>query len=175
MKTLTLFATVLILAGCNDFNMFGKPAAAPVQPPPQPPGDASYLAKSGVQGDGADGAVDSALELSKKNAQLSEELLRSQQQRYELEERVRTTDSDNQKLKSQLELAHKELSEANQMLVDMRRELEGWKTNVLGFREEMREAQKSQMEALRKVLILLGAEPTAQPTTSAAPGGSNAD
>ena len=37
-------------------------------------------------------------------------------------------------------------------------ELNTWKTNILGFRTEMREAAKAQLEALLKVLEVLGGE-----------------
>ena len=175
MKKLTLIMLAgLVLAGCGDMKLLNDPQPAP-RPAPQnnPPGDAAYLGASGVRGDSSEGAVDSALTWSVKHAQISEELLRSQQQRYELEERLRTVENDNHKLKGELDLAHRELSEANQMLVDMRRELEGWKVSVLGFRDEMRQAQRAQMEAMRKVLILLGAEPMPAIETSAASGGTD--
>ena len=40
----------------------------------------------------------------------------------------------------------------------MRVELNNWKTNVLGFREEMRQADTEQLKALLKVLTILGGE-----------------
>ena len=37
-------------------------------------------------------------------------------------------------------------------------ELTNWKTNVLGFREEIRSAEQAQLDALHRVLKLLGGE-----------------
>jgi hypothetical protein len=56
----------------------------------------------------------------------------------------------------------KELNEANNFLQEMQLELNQWKGDVLGFRDEMRRAQKSQLDALSRILRILGAE-TAQP------------
>jgi hypothetical protein len=44
-------------------------------------------------------------------------------------------------------------------------ELNNWKTNILGFRGEMREASKAQLEALLKVLEILSGQ-TETSTTS---------
>ena len=67
---------------------------------------------------------------------------------------------------SKLEQAEKELSEANDLLVAMQRSLDNWKKDVLGFREEMRQAEEAQMKALVKVLSLLGAEPMEEESDS---------
>jgi hypothetical protein len=42
----------------------------------------------------------------------------------------------------------------------MRIELNEWKTNILGFRDEMRNADKAQLQALMKILEALGGEVT---------------
>jgi len=105
-------------------------------------------------------AVDSAIELSEKYAKVSEEaaVLRQQNQdlttkNQQLKERVTV-------LEAQLQQTQKELSEANDFLVEMHVELNNWRTNVLGFRDEMRDAQKAQLEALLKILKALGGEIT---------------
>ncbi len=61
-------------------------------------------------------------------------------------------------MQANLEVAEKELSDANEMLIEMRKELDGWKADVLGFREEINYVHKEQLKALVKVLKLLGAE-----------------
>ncbi|MFB0524723.1 MAG: hypothetical protein ACETVZ_04235, partial [Phycisphaerae bacterium] len=48
----------------------------------------------------------------------------------------------------------------------MRIELNNWKANVLGFRDERREAEIAQLEALLKILKILGGEVTRAPTES---------
>ena len=57
-----------------------------------------------------------------------------------------------------LKTAEKELSDANELLIEMRKELNSWKTNVLGFRDESNYIHKEQLKALVKILKLLGAE-----------------
>ena len=61
-------------------------------------------------------------------------------------------------MKLNLETAEKELADANEMLIEMRKELDNWKTNVLSFREESNYIHKEQLKALVKILKLLGAE-----------------
>ena len=97
-------------------------------------------------------------------------------QRYEelslknnlLREKNSEIQAENSQLKQQLDALEKELgntkkelAEANEFLQQMHLELNEWKTNVLGFRDEMRQAQKGQLEALAKILRVLGAEPMA--------------
>ena len=69
------------------------------------------------------------------------------------------------KLQTSLDMTRKELAEANEFLQQMHVELNKWKTDVLGYRDEMRQAQKAQLEALAKILKLLGAEPAEMPKT----------
>jgi hypothetical protein len=102
--------------------------------------------------------VESAMELSKKYAELSQEatVLRQKNQdfaakNYQLKDQVVV-------LEAQLQQAQKELTEANELLIEMRIELNNWKTDVLGFRGEMREAEKAQLQALLKILEVLGGE-----------------
>jgi len=103
-------------------------------------------------------AVESAIALSDKYAKLSEEAaaLRLQKQ---------TLDTENQRLKNDLqscrvqsEQAQKELAQTNDLLLQTRVELNNWKNDVLGFRGEMQDAQKVQLEALLKILKLMGGE-----------------
>jgi hypothetical protein len=67
------------------------------------------------------------------------------------------------KIKSELEQTKNDLTEANDFLGQMHLELNKWKTDVLGFRQEIRQAQQVQVEALGKILRVLGAEPMDTP------------
>lgn len=103
-------------------------------------------------------AVASAIELSAKYARLSDDMTT-------MKEKYQTLEAENKQLrnelvpcKSQLAQAQKELAEANDLLVEMRVELNNWKNNILGFRNEMRQANTAQLEALAKILAVLGAE-----------------
>ena len=108
-------------------------------------------------------AVESAIDLSQKYAKVSEEaaILRQKSQNLaaenqQLKEQVTSLDS-------QLQQAKKELTEANNLLVEMRIELNNWKADVLGFRDEMRDASRAQIEALLKILKTLGGEVKTEP------------
>jgi len=107
-------------------------------------------------------AVETAIELSQKHAELSEQaaLLRQKNQKL--------TDQNNrlEKLladsKTQLAQTQKELTEANDLLIEMTIELNNWKTNILGFQDEIRKADTAQLQALLKILKVLGGEVNAE-------------
>jgi len=103
-------------------------------------------------------AVQSAIELSEKYAKLSDQssTLRQENQRL-------TTDNENLRqqvasLETKLKQTQKELGEANDLLIEMLTELNNWKSNILGFRGEMRQAAQAQLEALLKILEILGGQ-----------------
>ena len=103
-------------------------------------------------------AVESAIELSEKYARLSDQTIALREENQRL-----VTENENllqqiTTLEARLRQTQKELGEANDLLIEMLTELNNWKTNILGFRGEMREAAKAQLEALLKVLELLGGE-----------------
>ncbi len=103
-------------------------------------------------------AVESALELSEKYAKLSDQTATLRQENQRL-----TTENDNLRqqiasLESKLKQTQKELGEANDLLIEMLTELNNWKSNILGFRGEMRQAAQAQLEALLKVLEILGGQ-----------------
>jgi len=103
-------------------------------------------------------AVESAIALSDKYAKLSDEASALRQQKQTLEAENKRLKEEMQACRTKLDEAQKELSEVNDLMVEMRLELNNWKTDVLGFRGEMREAEKAQLEALLKILKLMGGE-----------------
>jgi len=103
-------------------------------------------------------AVESAIELSEKYARLSDQTIALREENQQL---VMENDGFQQQittLEAKLRQTQKELGEANDLLIEMLTELNNWKTNILGFRGEMRQAAKAQLEALLKVLEILGGE-----------------
>ena len=153
---LILLAAVSLLSGCSAFQ---KPAAIGVEPDSldQQQGGpvAGRFQESPSRGRTA---VESAIELSQRHAKLSEEaaMLRQQKEDFaaenqQLKDRVTA-------LETQLQQTQKELTEANDVLIEMRIELNNWKTDILGFRDEMRDAETAQLEALLKILRVLGGE-----------------
>lgn len=103
-------------------------------------------------------AVESAIELSQKYSQLSEETSALRVQNQELIAENTQLKKQTAELDAKLKQTQKELTEANDFLIDMRIELNNWKSNILGFRDEMMEAETAQLEALLKILKILGAE-----------------
>jgi len=103
-------------------------------------------------------AVDSAIELSEKYVALTDEASLLRQQNEDLVIRNQLFDDQVKALEKQLKQTQKELAEANEILIEMRLELNNWKSDVLGFREEMRDAETAQLEALLKILHVLGGE-----------------
>jgi chromosome segregation ATPase len=103
-------------------------------------------------------AVDSAIELSEKYVALTDEASLLRQQNKDLITRNQLFEDQVAALEKQLKQTQKELAEANEILIEMRVELNNWKSDVLGFREEMRDAETAQLEALLKILQVLGGE-----------------
>ena len=162
---LTALATLLAIAGCDG--AFRPQPPAEVKTPAVEEADASYLVDTTVRGDEdteGPSAVQSALAWSDKYAQAAEKLVRLQQANQALEEKNRQLLAQIAKSQIDVETSKKELNEANAMLIELRGELTKWKSNVLGFRQEIQTAQQAQLEALQKVLRLLGGE-VPEPTT----------
>ncbi|MHC4543990.1 MAG: hypothetical protein ACYSYL_05600 [Planctomycetota bacterium] len=103
-------------------------------------------------------AVESAIELSQKYAKLSEETAILDQENQDLITRNRQIKDLNTALKAQLQQTQKELTEANNLMIEMRIELNNWRTDILGFRDEMRDADTTQLQALLRILKILGGE-----------------
>lgn len=156
-KAIPVFLVPLIAlaSGCAGSALQTPAAPADFTPKPQPQASASRF-----QDDPLDGrtAVESAIELSEKYARLSDQTIALREENQRL-----TTENEDllqriTALETKLRQSQKELGEANDLLIEMLTELNNWKTNILGFRGEMREAAKAQLEALLKVLEILGGE-----------------
>jgi len=117
----------------------------------------------------ADTTIDSAIELSKKYATLSEETSKLKEKNRTITDENQTNKEKITALQTQLDQTKKELSEANDLLVEMRIDLNNWKANILGFRDEIRDAQKAQLQALFKVLTILGGQSDNTATETAPP------
>ena len=116
------------------------------------------------------GSTENAVEWSEKY----EKLLAKTE---DLTESNNTLSTENTQLKqqvasliSELDKTKTELAEANGFIQEMHVELGNWKSDVLGFRDEMRSAQAAELVALKKILRLLGAEMTAPKETATADG-----
>ncbi len=150
--TLLLTVAALAIAGCTT---------------PQGPADAGARAGN-ARGAGAGRfsetplenrtAVESAIELSEKYAKLSDQNVTLRQENQRLASENENLRQQVTALDDRLTQTQRELTEANDLLIEMLTELNNWKTNILGFRGEMRDAARAQLEALLKVLEILGGE-----------------
>ena len=102
--------------------------------------------------------VESAIELSEKYAKLSEETAVLRQEKQGLITKNQQLKDQIAALDAQLQQTQKELTEANDLMIEMRIELNNWRTDILGFRDEMRDADTAQLETLLKILKILGGE-----------------
>ena len=155
---LFLIVSVLIflLAGCT---VLQEPVEV-VHKPDSTEGQQSSTLSKRFQESTSKGptAVESAIELSEKYARLSEEMAVLWQKNQELIAENRRLEDRLIPCEAQLKQTQKELAEANDLLIEMRIELNNWKTDILGFRDEMRDADKAQLETLLKILKILGGE-----------------
>ena len=103
-------------------------------------------------------AVESAIELSDRYARLSEEAALLRQQNRDATMKNQQLGNQVDDLQAKLDQTQKELTEANDLLIETRIELNNWKVDILGFRDEMRDAETAQLEALQKILKALGGE-----------------
>lgn len=102
--------------------------------------------------------VESAMKLSEEYAKLNKEAAVLQRQNEEFITKNRQLNEQVVSLEAQLKQAQKELAEANSLLIDMRIELNNWKADIIGFRDEMRQAETAQLETLLRILKVLGGQ-----------------
>jgi chromosome segregation ATPase len=147
-------AAMLVLAagGCTSTQGPAQPAAAGAEP--------TEAAARRFQDTPLESrtAVTSALELSEKYARLSDQTMTLRQENQRLATDNETLRQQVATVEAKLKQTQKELGEANDLLIEMLTELNNWKSNILGFRGEMRQAAQAQLEALLKILEILGGQ-----------------
>lgn len=154
--SLVFIMQILLIAGCSDQKQ-AKVTVHPDDPLAKYWNDnvAKRFQEPGARGTTA---VESAIELSEKYAALSEEAATLRQRSQDLAAKNQQLQEQTAAFEAQLRQTQKELAEANDLLIEMRIELNNWKGNILGFREEMREAETAQLEALLRILKVLGGQ-----------------
>ncbi|MHC4364891.1 MAG: hypothetical protein ACYSTJ_05430 [Planctomycetota bacterium] len=158
-KIILLTAQVLLIPLLSSCQLPDGPVRI-VFPPEPAPGKSANSVSTRFQEPAPKGptAVESAVELSQKYAKLSEQHDTLRQQKNQLDTQNRSLSEQVTDLEAKLQQTQKELNEANDLLIEMRIELNNWKTNILGFRDEMRDAEKEQLNALIRILTVLGGE-----------------
>jgi hypothetical protein len=160
-----ILALAMVSAGCQTA---WKPSAL-VEGPGAGTG---YLSKGAVAQDAPSDkapAVESALLWSEKYARTVEDLSQEQQRGRKLLDENRTLQQQLDAAKADVAKATSELEAANTLLIEVRQENNRWKADVLGYRDEMRRAHLTELEALGKVLRLLGGETPQPEAVSVAP------
>ncbi len=175
--TITLFSAVL-LSGCRLYReriIYETPAAstppaaqaaaaATEQPAPVVQTPPEVVERRFAEPQQAADPVQSAVEWAKKYEQVLLKNAEIQEKHNQLFIQNTQLASKLEQTQAELERTRKELDEANVFLQQMHTELNKWKSDVLGFRDEMRQAQAAQLEALSRILQVLGAEPVQPPT-----------
>lgn len=153
---LTVSALTFLLAGCP---IIQEPLEVVFRPDSGMPHQSESMSKRFAEAaPKGQTAIDSAIELSKKNIELFEQITVLQQKNQELTAENRRLNEQVAALEPDLRQTRKELDEANDLLIDMTTELNNWKMQILGFRDEMRNADTEQLHALLKILEILGGE-----------------
>ncbi len=171
MISLTSSLLIVLSSGCTVTKEPGKLSVEPIslQQPQQnarqsESGKSSSRVAKRFQESTTQGptVVESAIELSEKYAKLSEEAAALRQEKQDLTAKSQRLKDQVGVLEAQLQQTQKELTEANDLMIEMRIELNNWKTDILGFREEMRDADTAQLETLLRILKILGGEVKAE-------------
>jgi chromosome segregation ATPase len=164
-----LLALVVLVCSCSKTSWFAdRRALQPVAGGPQIDQSGALEKRFNETSANDPTVVESALDLSRKYALLSDQAaaMKQENQRYSVENRLLKEKAAS--LEAELKQAKKELGEANGLLVDMRVELNNWKNNILGFRDEIRQADSEELKALLEILKILGGEIKTDPNQSGA-------
>ncbi len=163
---LPLLPILLALQSCQAVRYLKNTVVGPAEPQTQTELSHAHPARFRQSDQKAPTAVESAIELSQKYAKVSEEVSVLRQENNRLTAENHRLKQQLAQVQAQFENTKQHLAKANEMLVEMRIELNNWKLDILGFRDEIRYAEQAQMETLSKIVEFLGGEVTAGPPTS---------
>ena len=159
-KKIVVFLMLLAifgLTGCKSLysDLLSDPKPDPVKQQQQNKSIAKRFQQSAPIGRST---IDSTIELLKKHSDLTEQMVLLRKKNETLADHNNRFRKQLAVLEPELMQTKKELTQANELLIEMRIELNNWKTNILGFRDEIRDTEKAQFEALLKILEVLGGE-----------------
>lgn len=103
-------------------------------------------------------SIEAAIEMSEKYDRLSNEANELKQKNKNLQQENQNVRNKYLQTQAELDRTQKELGQANDLIMEMRVEINNWKADVLGFREEMRQADIAQLQTLTKIVELLGGD-----------------
>ena len=155
-----LLVPIFLLSGCSSTQ---KPADIAADSAPVERQQNDSIARRFQEPDPEGSTVvASAMKLSSEYSRLNQEAALLRQQNEDLIAKNRQLNEQAVSLEARLQQTQKELAEANSLLIDMRVELNNWKADILGFREEMRNAETAQLETLLRILKVLGGQVTTE-------------
>jgi ABC-type Fe3+-citrate transport system substrate-binding protein len=155
-----LLVPIFLVSGCSSSQ---KPEELTVESVPVERQQNDSIAKRfQEQASESPTVVESAMKLSGEYARLTREAAELQQQNEDYIAKNRQLNEQVASLDAQLQQAQKELAQANNLLIEMRVELNNWKADILGFRNEMRDAETAQLETLLRILKVLGGQVTTE-------------
>jgi len=158
---LVLTAVTIVLSGCNvniPDEMVPGGFVEPVRNPKQPAPVAVSNKKRFVSNVDNESRYEDVRSWAEKNKELKSQNAHLKKLNDELATDNVRLNKRFDAMKANLETAEKELTDANEMLIEMRKELDGWKIDVLSFRKETNYVHKEQLKALVRIMKLLGAE-----------------
>ncbi len=157
-----LSALIFLLAGCSTLE---GPIEVVLEPRPvEQPYNAPATNRFQQTSLKDPTAVERAIELAGKYVRLTGEMAAMRQKNQNIIAENTTLKNHLAESESQLQQTQNELTQANELLREMVIELNNWKVSVLGFQNEIRQTDKAQMEALLKILNVLGGEVKTQST-----------
>lgn len=163
--------TIILLAGCEIFN-----EPTPITSPGALQTDQAQIARTDTtmarrftepdQNMDDTDMVGNVLMWSKRHDELLEKNQAVREINNALRQEKMNFERELEQLQLELDRTKKELEEAITFMQDQEAELNKWRTDVLGHREEIRQIHTVQLQALEKIMKLLGAEMTelAKPT-----------
>ncbi len=158
----TLSVLIFLVAGCSALE---GPIEVVLEPRPvEQPYNAPATNRFQQTSLKGSTAIEGAIELAKEHARLTKEMAAMRQKNQNIIVENTTLKNHLAESESQLQQTQKELTQANELLREMVIELNNWKVSVLGFQNEIRQTDKAQMEALLKILNVLGGEVKTQST-----------
>jgi cell division protein FtsB len=158
-----LVLTVVAIAGCQSLNEKVIPPSdgEPVKSEPVMTVQQSADSMERRFSDTAETKMD-AVQVITTWSQRYDELSRQTEQLRESNTKMTLENAhlaqEIEKLKTELQQCRRDMEQSNAVLEQAHVELSKWKADVLGFRDEIRQAQSAQLSALTKILRVLGAE-----------------
>lgn len=132
----------------------------------EPRYQSSTVAKRFEEPSSEKSSVKSIIELSEKYAKLSKDTASLRQNNQQFSDENEKLKENVITLEEKLTKANEELNQANKLLMEMVVELNNWKANIIGFRDEIRAAETTQLKALFDILKALGGQVGSEPAQS---------